>query len=607
MRRHTTLEGLEREVEAVRADVLGAEEAAAEAIAGASPAWRESARNLVDYVALRRGDLRDLQRGLAERGLSSLGRAESHVMPTLDVVLAVLGALRGHGKAGDASEAMAAGDRLLAQHARDLLGPCREERTVRIMVTSPSEAARDPLLARDLVAAGMDVLRINSAHDDPAAWRKMAAGVRAAAREAGRPCAVELDLAGPKLRTGAFEAVSGVVRWKPSRDARGDVVAPARVWLTPAESPWPAPPDADAALPVTGSWLARTGAGDRVEIRDRRGKHRELSIVAADGASRWAEADETAYVEEGALLRVAHTPAAGRVGRLPPLETTVLLRAGDVVHVSRGDHPGRDALRGSNGATLSPAVIPCTLPEVFAGARAGHRIWFDDGKIGGVVVSCAADHLEVRIEQAAPGGSKLGADKGINLPDTPLPVPSLPQHDRAALAVALECADVVALSFARTVADVQALQDAMRGADRRVGILMKIETREGFENLPRMLLQAMQTPPVGVMIARGDLAVECGYERLAELQEELLCVCEAAHAPVVWATQVLESLAKSGQPSRAEISDAAMSVRAECVMLNKGPHILHAVRTLDDILRRMQGHQRKRTPMLRALQSLRLA
>jgi hypothetical protein len=74
----------------------------------------------------------------------------------------------------------------------------------------------------------------------------------------------------------------------------------------------------------------------------------------------------------------------------------------------------------------------------------------------------------------------------------------------------------------------------------------------------------------GVMIAHGDLAVECGFERMAEVQEEILWICEAAHTPVIWATQVLESLAKTGMPSRAEVTDAAMSERAECVMLNKG-------------------------------------
>src|SRR5262245_30654127 len=118
-----------------------------------------------------------------------------------------------------------------------------------------------------------------------------------------------------------------------------------------------------------------------------------------------------------------------------------------------------------------------------------------------------------------------------------------------------------------------------------------------------MLLEAMKAPRCAVMIARGDLAVECGYERLAEVQEEILWLCQAAHVPVIWATQVLETLAKSGLPSRAEITDAAMGERAECVMLNKGPHVLDAIHTLDGILQRMQSHQAKKNPLLRPLQA----
>ena len=105
------------------------------------------------------------------------------------------------------------------------------------------------------------------------------------------------------------------------------------------------------------------------------------------------------------------------------------------------------------------------------------------------------------------------------------------------------------------------------------------------------------------MIARGDLAVEVGYERLAEFQEEILWLCEAAHLPVIWATEVLDQLARTGQPSRAEVTDAAMAQRAECVMLNKGPHVDTAIVVLDDILRRMSGHQRKKTALLRPLRS----
>jgi pyruvate kinase len=147
-----------------------------------------------------------------------------------------------------------------------------------------------------------------------------------------------------------------------------------------------------------------------------------------------------------------------------------------------------------------------------------------------------------------------------------------------------------------------ALQDHLaRLGERQPAIVLKVETRRGFDHLPDMLLAAMRSSCCGVMIARGDLAVESGFERLAEVQEEMLWICEAAHVPVIWATQVLETLTKNGRPSRAEVTDAAMGDRAECVMLNKGPHVVEAVVTLDDILKRMQTHQAKKQSMLRKL------
>jgi hypothetical protein len=138
--------------------------------------------------------------------------------------------------------------------------------------------------------------------------------------------------------------------------------------------------------------------------------------------------------------------------------------------------------------------------------------------------------------------------------------------------VVAKLADLVGLSFCQSAQDVQALQAHLGQLQaQHLGIVLKIETQRAFEHLPEMLLAAMSGPVAGVMIARGDLAVECGYERMAEVQEEILWACEAAHMPVIWATQVLETLAKTGLPSRAEITDAAMGERAECVMLNKGP------------------------------------
>src|SRR5499427_4079489 len=176
---------------------------------------------------------------------------------------------------------------------------------------------------------------------------------------------------------------------------------------------------------------------------------------------------------------------------------------------------------------------------------------------------------------------------------------ALTKKDLEDLAFVAAQADMAGLSFAQNAADVEMLLERLHElGGKDLGIIMKIETRRGFEQLPAMLQAGMKTSSIGVMIARGDLAVECGFERMAEIQEEILWICEAAHCPVIWATQVLENLAKAGIPSRAEITDAAMGHRAEAVMLNKGPHILRAVQTLDDILQRMESHQMKKQSMM---------
>jgi pyruvate kinase len=242
------------------------------------------------------------------------------------------------------------------------------------------------------------------------------------------------------------------------------------------------------------------------------------------------------------------------------------------------------------------------LPEFFDHVKPDEPVWFDDGKIGGVIRSIDADGVVVEITQARPNGEKLGADKGVNLPESKLRVPVLTDADRNALQFIVKHADLIGYSFVRTENDVRELLAIMSElGGESPSVILKIETRKAFENLPRLILAAMCTREVGVMIARGDLAVECGYQRLAEIQEEFLWICEAAHVPVVWAMQVLESLAKTGIPSRSEITDAAMGERAECVMLNKGPHAVAAVAILDDILKRMQAHQEKKRSMLRRL------
>jgi pyruvate kinase len=246
----------------------------------------------------------------------------------------------------------------------------------------------------------------------------------------------------------------------------------------------------------------------------------------------------------------------------------------------------------------------CTMPGVFHQVREGATVSIKDGLIRGRVEAVDADGLVVEVTRTPPGGQPFEAEKGINFPDTELDVLPLTAADLEALDFVAANADIVGYSFVQRPEDVALLQSEL--AKRRPGrpsmpIVAKIETKLAFANLPELIVQAAGANPFAVMIARGDLAVEIGYERLSEIQEEILWLCEAAHVPVIWATQVLESLVKRGMPSRGEFTDAAMAERAECVMLNKGPYIEEGIAVLDDVLRRMETHRIKRSAQLRPL------
>lgn len=589
----------------IRGEMLALERDFASRIAVVHPTHRAGARNLVHYLALRRRDIRPIQEELSRLGLSSLGRAESHALANVDKVLGILHRLAGRpwtSQSVDEPAGFGSGRRLLDRHARDLLGPVPAARGVRIMVTLPAEAADDAALVRSLYAAGLDIARINCAHDSREEWERMVRLLRRTARELGRPCRILMDLGGPKLRTGPIEPGPAVVKLKPRRDAFGRVTANALVGLRPAGSRVRID-GADATLAVDANWLAALEKGDAIAFRDARGAARALRVARVRKGGVIAECARTAYVTPETELVLKRRGAGARrtpLHDLPRRSQTLSLSRGDKLMLTAGGVGAPASRKGE------PASVPCTLPAVFPQVKAGQAVWFDDGKIGGVVKRAHRDRLEIEITNAPEGGARLAADKGINFPGAALDVPALTAKDRADLRFVQDHADLVGLSFAQRPEDVELLLEclATHGAGRR-GVVLKIETALGFENLPELLLTAMSHEAVGIMIARGDLAVECGYERLAEVQEEILWLAEAAHVPVIWATQVLESLAKRGQPSRAEITDAASGVRAECVMLNKGPHIVDAIRVLDDILRRMQAHQEKKRPLLRELRAWR--
>ena len=567
-----------------------------------------SARNLLHYLALRSHDLRGAQPLLASHGLSSLGRTESHVRHGLETVLKVLHALDGSSwdtLMDSAPLTKDAGEVLLAAHTEALLGPAPDGRGVRIMVTMPGDAGSDYPLVRDLVAAGMDCMRINCAHDDVATWERMVDHLARANRELHRACRLSMDIAGPKLRTGLIETGPQVIKIKPRRDAFGCVTRPAVVALVVASHRRSVATPVDAVLSLDAEPPSSMKPDQTIAFEDARGKTRHLRVRGCDGGLVIAEIERTAYVLSGTPLRfqtASGTPTR-RVVDVPALSQSLLLKKGETLLLTPESAPGRAALRDERDRVLMPASIGVTLPEVFKDVQPGQAVWFDDGKIGGMVRQVDDEQITVEITQARAGGGRLAAGKGINLPDTDLRLSALTPKDLDDLAFVVRHADLIGYSFVRRAEDIELLHERLSDLEaERPGIVLKVETRQAFAELPKLLLACMRRGRFGVMIARGDLAVECGFERLAEVQEEILWICEAAHTPVIWATQVLESLAKTGMPSRAEVTDAAMSERAECVMLNKGPFIREAVGTLDNILRRMQAHQAKKQAMLRPLQ-----
>jgi pyruvate kinase len=572
--------------------------------------WVESARNLVHYVALRQLDLRALQLHLQDEGLSSLGRSESFVLGSLLSVrkrvaeaLCVAGAgteeaVRALARRREGTLGWAEAEALLHAHTRQVLGPRPADRHVYAMVTAPSAAEADRAWMARMLRAGMNVLRINCAHEGPAEWERMAAALAEARRDAACECRVLMDLGGPKVRTGPIHGGARVVTWRVPRDAIGRPADKARVRLVAVGTVVEA-----SELPTLGvaaELLATLRAKDVLRFRDTRGRRRELVLAGKADGARVATSDRRAWVLDRTPFearRDGKRIGAGRFVVAERADAAIELAVGDALILT-----GRRVAGRATHTQKRPPRVSCTAPKALARVRPGHRVLLDDGKIEAVVESVTGKDLLLRVRHTLGATAKLRAEKGINLPDSEIDLPSLGQQDLRDLEHVVRLADVVGLSFVRRPEDVRRLHRELarlHAQDRAV--VLKIETKAGFESLPRILLEAMRRPPVAVMIARGDLAVEVGFERLAELQDEILWLCEASHVPAIWATQVLDTLARTGVPSRAEVTDAAASVAAECVMLNKGPHIEEAMRVLVDILRRMERHRYKKRSIFRRL------
>ncbi|MFZ4639338.1 MAG: pyruvate kinase [Nodosilinea sp.] len=591
-----------RSVSQLRHEALLAEQEYATVLARIAPDLRESAYNLVHYLAVRRHDLRDLQSDLRQLGLSSLGRLEAHVMATLQVVLKTLYALAGQELPEDLCQEPAitfeVADAMLRDHANAMFGYGDSPHPGRIMVTMPSEASQSPEMVESFLARGMDIMRINCAHDDPREWLQMVDHLRRAEEKLGKRCRLSFDLAGPKLRTCALEQTPGMVKWRPKVNTDGVVT----VWLVSSLTSLGVK---GKVIPVGSNLLAQAQSGDRVVFTDAEGQSQTLEIIQVCPDRCRCQSRQRAHVlgcTEFTLMRGEQPILRDRIGVLPPQDKALRLTTGDYLRLVSYDPAAPECQ--ANLPTMGDDIgaMGCTADQIFRDVIPGDRIFLDDGIFAGIVRQVESQSLLLEMVSVLGGEAKLKSEKGINLPDTHLSLPALTPKDLSDLEFIVRHGDLVALSFVQSPADIETLVVHLKGlgADN-LGIILKIETQQAFNHLPELLLTALRYLPTAVMVARGDLGVEVGFERLSEVQEEILWLCEAAHVPVIWATQVLESMARGGRPSRAEVTDTVFGSRAECIMLNKGPYIEQAMVFLQDVWQRMQAHQQKKSAMLRKL------
>lgn len=620
---------LKRKLDALLATMKQAEDSGMVELGEISSEQLPSLRNFIHYLALRQKDVRSLQLELADLGLSSFGRSEGYVMGSFQAISdrvqdaidpdrSIKGARPKHsnGLSNDLGEGHLSknhetstsplswkrSEGILHKNTRRLFGPKPENRHVYIMVTAPMAERATDLWLDQLIDAGMNILRINAAHEPLDGIFRLIKNARTRAELKNKPLKILVDVPGPKLRTEALSPGIPILKLRPERTVDGKVTKPATVEIHSTQETI----DPYSPLPqlLISSDTPLT-VGQSLHFVDSRDKKRTMIIVGQSPTDppifrclisktcylgpativHWKTKSTSEGSPSKARATLTHTHFVPWSAEVPVGGCFGLVRAGF----------GLD--QRPQGLRSLPTLGTCEA--IFEALSLNTPVIFDDGKIVTHVSQIYPEGVVLQVKQAVKGFARLRDAMGINLPGVNLEIAALSPEDRILVDAVKDHVDLLGISFVRSVADMNSIKEALGTSS--VPLMLKIETRSGFQNLPEILLSVLGEHNIAVMIARGDLAVECGFERLAEVQEEILWLCEAAHIPVVWATQVLETLAKTGIPTRAEITDAAMSVRAECVMLNKGLYITNAVRSLDSILMRMEAHQYKKRQLYRPL------
>jgi len=247
-----------------------------------------------------------------------------------------------------------------------------------------------------------------------------------------------------------------------------------------------------------------------------------------------------AAARAGRHLAILQDLAGPKVRVGPMADGPVALQPGQAFAITSRPVPG-DAERVSTNTPQLPAAV-----------RPGDHLLLADGALELEVESADAETIRARVLV----GGTLGAGKGINLPSRSLDVPSLTAKDEADLAFGVEQGvDLVAVSFVRGAADVEAARDRLRAAGGDQPLVAKIEKHEALADLDAIVAAAD-----GVMVARGDLGVETPLASVPRVQKRIIAACNHAGKPVITATQMLLSMVESRRPTRAEVADVANAV-----------------------------------------------
>ena len=264
------------------------------------------------------------------------------------------------------------------------------------------------------------------------------------------------------------------------------------------------------------------------------------------------------------------------------------IRTGAFVGGSITLEPGRSVTVTTRDELGTIDRIPSQYAALVGDVRVGDRILLDDGNLELAVEAIATEELRCGVIR----GGVLRDHKGMNLPGVAVSAPSLTDKDRTDAAFAIELGvDLLALSFVRRASDVVDLRRLVAGAPDPPGIIAKIEKPEALDDI-----EAILDASDGIMVARGDLGVELPPEKVPVAQDQLVERGRARFKPVIVATQMLESMVKSGRPTRAEVSDVSTAVRAgaDAVMLSaetaSGDHPVEAVRVMDRVARETESY-----------------